>query len=414
MKSGIWVFFLGSALTVNAAVQNGGFESPVIGPTYSAFLAGENLGGWVVESGSVEIVGPYWQSAEGSQSLDLSGIWEWAGTIYQDIATIPGQTYKIRFAFAGNPEDQAIKDAKVFWNDSELATLTVDTAGRSLQSMGWTYYTYDVTANSTVSRLKFQSLTLNFLGPVIDDVSVTPNTPAASLQDGSFESPNVGGGYQPVLAGGNIGAWFVESGSVEIVGTYWQAAAGNQSLDLSGVWDLAGTIYQDIPTTPGQKYTLRFAFAGNPEDQAIKEAKVFWNDSELAKLTVDTAGRSLTDMGWTYYTYEVTATASTSRLKFQSLTLNFLGPVIDDVSLTPASSSALAVDLVVRIKVSGTPGARYRIDYSSRLQNAEWYPLETVTIPPSGQILVFDTDGIHGRQRNYRAVELPEENAVRR
>jgi choice-of-anchor C domain-containing protein len=414
MKSGVLVFLLGTALTADAAVSNGGFESPVIGPTYRAFLAGENIGGWVVESGSVEIVGPYWQSAEGSQSLDLSGIWEWAGTIYQDVATVPGQTYKIRFAFAGNPEDQAIKDAKVFWNDTELAQLTVDTAGRSLQNMGWTYYEYEVTANSTVSRLKFQSLTLNFLGPVIDDVSVAPNAPfPVRLQDGSFESPDVGGGYSAVFAGQNIGAWVVESGSVEIVGTYWQAAAGNQSLDLSGIWDFAGTIYQDIATIPGQKYTLRFAFTGNPEDQAVKEAKVFWNDSELAKLAVDTAGRSLTDMGWTYYNYDVTATGTTSRLKFQSLTLNFLGPVIDDVSLAPASSAALAVDLVVRIKVSGTPGSRYRVDYSARLQNSEWYPLETITIPPSGEILVFDADGIHGRQRNYRAVLLPEEGLRR-
>src|SRR5688572_13255876 len=238
MKGGVLALLLGSVLTANAAVSNGGFESPVIGPTYRPFLAGENIGGWVVESGSVEIVGPYWQSAEGSQSLDLSGIWEWAGTLYQDIATIPGQTYKIRFAFAGNPEDQAVKNAKVFWDDTDLATLTVDTAGRSLENMGWTYYTYEVTAASTVSRLKFQSLTLNFLGPVIDDVSVTPNAPTpAGLQNGSFESPNIGGGYHPVFAGQNIGAWTVENGSVEIVGTYWQAAAGNQSLDLSGVGD---------------------------------------------------------------------------------------------------------------------------------------------------------------------------------
>lgn len=389
-------------------LSNGSFENPVIGPTYSAFLTGENLGGWIVESGSVEIVGPYWQSAHGQQSLDLSGLWDWAGTIYQDIATVPGTTYKIRFAFAGNPEDQAVKDAKIFWNDTELATLTVDTAGRSLTEMGWTYYTYEVTATGTTSRLKFQSLTLNFLGPVIDDVSVTPTTSPKALANGSFEEPVIGVPYQAFGAGENLGGWIIESGTVEIIRNYWPAAEGSQSVDLSGLFDLAGTIYQDIGTVPGQHYTLRFAFAGNPEDQAVKEAKVFWNETELAKLTVDTAGRSLTDMGWTYYTYNVVATGPTSRLKFQSLTLNFLGPVIDDVSLTPVATAALSVDLVVRIKVSGTPGDRFRIDYSSRMNNPEWHPLETVTIPPSGEILVFDTDGLHGRQRNYRAVQISE------
>jgi choice-of-anchor C domain-containing protein len=401
-----WGLVLACALSVEAAISNGGFESPGVGPSYRAFLAGENIGGWVVESGSVEIVGTYWQAAEGNQSLDLSGIWDWAGTIYQDVPTVPGQVYKIRFALAGNPEDQAIKDAKVFWNDTELAKLTVDTAGRSFTNMGWTYYDYEVTATGTSGRLKFQSLTLNFLGPVIDDVSVTGAAPPQGLRDGSFEQPSVGGGYQPFLAGQNIGAWVIENGSVEIVGTYWQAAAGSQSLDLSGIWDLAGTIYQDVETVPGRTYKLRFAFAGNPEDQAIKEAKVFWNDTELAKLTVDTAGRSLAEMGWKYYSYDVVATGTVSRIKFQSLTLNFLGPVIDDVSLTSPVAATLSAEPVMRIRVTGNPGDRYRIDYSNRINNPEWYELQTITLPPSGETFVFDGDGIRGNQRTYRAVLL--------
>jgi choice-of-anchor C domain-containing protein len=398
-----WGLFLACALSADAALSNGGFESPGAGSTYRAFLAGENIGGWVVESGSVEIVGTYWQAAEGNQSLDLSGLWDWAGTIYQDIPTVPGQVYKIRFALAGNPEDQAIKDAKVFWNDIELAKLTVDTAGRSFTDMGWTYYNYEVTASGTSGRLKFQSLTLNFLGPVIDDVSVTGVSPPQGLRDGSFEEPSVGGRYQAFLAGQNIGAWVIESGSVEIVGTYWQAAAGSQSLDLSGIWDWAGTIYQDVETIPGRSYQLRFAFAGNPEDQAVKEAKVFWNETELEKLTVDTAGRSLADMGWKYYSYDLVATSTVSRIKFQSLTLNFLGPVIDDVTLSSVVPATLTAEPIMRIRVTGNPGDRFRIDYSNRINNPEWFELETVTLPLSGEAFVFDSDGIRGHQRTYRA-----------
>lgn len=404
MCKGVWALVLASAFPAQAAVSNGGFEQPGAGSLYRAFLAGENIGGWIVESGSVEIVGTYWNAAEGNQSLDLSGLWDWAGTIYQDIPTVPGQVYKIRFAFAGNPEDQAVKDAKVFWNDTELAKLTVDTAGRSFTDMGWTYYDYEVTATGTSGRLKFQSLTLNFLGPVIDDVSITGLAPAQGLQNASFEEPGIGGSYQAYLAGQNIGGWVVESGSVELVGTYWQAAAGSQSLDLSGIGDLAGTLYQDVETVPGRTYKLRFAFAGNPEDQAIKEAKVFWNDAELAQLTVDTAGRSLSDMGWKYYSYDVVATGTTSRVKFQSLTLNFLGPVIDDVSLTPVFAATLSAEPVMRVRVSGNPGDRYRIEYSNRINNPDWYALETVTIPANGEIFVFDADGIRGNQRTYRAV----------
>jgi choice-of-anchor C domain-containing protein len=409
MKFGLWCLLVGSLFTAKGAVSNGSFEEPAISIPYQVFSAGESIGGWVVESGTIEIVGPYWQAAAGRQSVDLSGIWDLVGTIYQDIPTIPGQEYTVRFAFAGNPEDGATKQMKVFWNASEIADLTVDTAGRSLADMGWSYYTYKVTATSTSSRLAFQSLTLNFLGPVIDDVSVTPVASAALLANGSFETPVIGPRYQAFLAGENIGGWIVESGSVEIVGPYWQSAEGNQGLDLSGIFEMAGTIYQDINTVPGQTYKIRFAFAGNPEDQAIKEAKVFWNETELAKLTVDTAGRSLADMGWTYYTYAVTATGATSRLKFQSLTLNFLGPAIDDVSVTRIVPSTLSADLVVRIRVTGIPGDRYRIEYSSRASEPEWHEFATVTLPESGEITVFDEEGIRGRQRTYRAINLTTE-----
>src|SRR6185503_15958707 len=96
-----------------------------------------------------------------------------------------------------------------------------------------------------------------------------------------------------------------------------------------------------------------------------KRMKVFWNDGELADLTVNTAGRSFTDMGWQYYSYTVTAEGTTSRLKFQSLTFNFLGPVIDDVSVRPFTASALELELFPGVTVRGTPGAVYRIEHSA-------------------------------------------------
>jgi hypothetical protein len=65
--------------------------------------------------------------------------------------------------------------------------------------------------------------------------------------------------------------------------------------------------------------------------------------------------------------------------------------------------STLTADLVVRIKVSGTPGDRYRIDYSPRVNNPDWQELTTVTIPTSGEIIIFDEDGLQGRQRTYRS-----------
>src|SRR5438045_54262 len=100
-----------------AAINNGSFEALPIGVPYQVFGAWQDLGGgWIVESGTVEIVRDYWPAAEGHQSIDLSGIFEEIGTIYQDIPTVAGKTYKVRFGFAGNPEDQGEDERRmVVW-----------------------------------------------------------------------------------------------------------------------------------------------------------------------------------------------------------------------------------------------------------------------------------------------------------
>jgi choice-of-anchor C domain-containing protein len=161
----------------NASAQNlivnGSFEEPGGVETWLVFGAGPGLPGWTVESGTVEIVGTYWQAAEGSQSLDLNGIYEEIGTIYQDVPTLAGQRYKVRFAYAGNVGcGPTIKTTRVTWDGQELDTVSFDTTGHSVTNMGWTYYEFEVTASSLTGRLAFRSLTSSFCGPAIDDVSV--------------------------------------------------------------------------------------------------------------------------------------------------------------------------------------------------------------------------------------------------
>ncbi|MDD5139888.1 MAG: immunoglobulin domain-containing protein [Verrucomicrobiales bacterium] len=158
---------------------NGSFENPPGINPYAVFNTGTSLLGWVVENGTVEIVGTYWQSAEGAQSLDLNGIFEQIGTIYQDFATTPGQTYKVRFAYAGNPECglPTLKTANVFWDSQTLTNLSFDTTGHTLTNMGWIYYEQIVTATSSNSRIRFQATSPTFCGLTLDDVSVTPTAP---------------------------------------------------------------------------------------------------------------------------------------------------------------------------------------------------------------------------------------------
>ena len=165
--------------TNTSLVVNGGFENPPGIYPYQVFDSGTSVPGWVVESGTVEITaGTYWQAAEGAQSLDLNGIFEQIGTIYQDVATTPGQSYKVRFAYAGNPEcgSPTLKTANAFWNSQMLTNLSFDITGHTTTNMGWLYYEQSVTATSTNSRLRFQATSSSFCGLTLDDVSVTPTS----------------------------------------------------------------------------------------------------------------------------------------------------------------------------------------------------------------------------------------------
>jgi|GEM_PF-1135958 len=157
---------------------NGGFENPPGIYPYQVFSTEVAMPGWVVESGTVEINGTYWQAAEGTQSLDMNGIFDEIGTIYQDVPTVPGQNYKVRFAYAGNPECESptLKTANAYWNGMLLANLSFDITGHSKTNMGWIYYEQVVTATSTNTRIRFQATSPTFCGLTLDDVSVTPTT----------------------------------------------------------------------------------------------------------------------------------------------------------------------------------------------------------------------------------------------
>lgn len=155
-------------------LSNGDFECPAIAGSYQAFAAKQTLCGWLVEAESVDLVGNLWAAASGKQSIDLSGT-PGKGTLVLEVPTVPGQSYRIRFALAGNFQgDPAKKQMAVAWENRDLATLTFDTTGRSASAMGWEYHEYTVTASGSTARLAFRSLTDGAFGAVIDDVSVVP------------------------------------------------------------------------------------------------------------------------------------------------------------------------------------------------------------------------------------------------
>ncbi len=153
-------------------VVNGDFETPFVSASFVSYSAVRTFGGWTLESGGLDHIGSLWQPASVRQSLDLNSCSP--ATIYQDLATIPGRSYLLRFALAGNTAGgPSIKQMEAWWGADKVDTLSFSVAGRTPSQMGWRYNEYTVTAPSDSIRLKFKSVIGGCYGPALDDVSVT-------------------------------------------------------------------------------------------------------------------------------------------------------------------------------------------------------------------------------------------------
>ncbi len=190
--------------TVNL-VANGGFEQPVL--TTSGFVTygtGGALTGWTIDSGSIDHIKSYWPPFEGTQSIDLDG--NTPGSISQTIATVPGQAYKISFAYSTNP-DRPSGDAAmdVLWDGSTV--LHVSHPKGSFTNMNWTPGSATVVATETSTTLRFASTdtTGGAWGIALDDVSVAPaDAPPPLVTNLSVTGPSSANAGAAVVPLGNI------------------------------------------------------------------------------------------------------------------------------------------------------------------------------------------------------------------
>ena len=166
-------------------IQNGSFETATVNPnpgtSYITLGVGSTvITGWTVSQATIDYIGTYWQASEGSRNLDLSGLN--AGGIQQTFNTTVGDTYRVTFDLAGNPNaSPIIKDRRVSAG-GRSADFSFNTTGKSNSNMGWLSKSWDFTANSTTTTLEFIDLTNSFLtnsfaGPALDNVSVIALSP---------------------------------------------------------------------------------------------------------------------------------------------------------------------------------------------------------------------------------------------
>jgi choice-of-anchor C domain-containing protein len=182
------------------------------------------------------------------------------------------------------------------------------------------------------------SLTLALVGPGI----------AASLAtNGSFEAGTNPGGAVQLSSGDSttITSWTVSAGTVDYVGTYWQAADGVRSIDLSGAGP--GALSQTLATTVGATYTVTFSMAGNPAGGPGMKTMTAGVGASPATFSYEIPvvnPPTLADMRWVTKSFTFTAAAATTTLTFTSTTSGAFGPALDNVKveLNAASVKAFA------------------------------------------------------------------------
>jgi choice-of-anchor C domain-containing protein len=156
---------------------------------------------------------------------------------------------------------------------------------------------------------------------------------AALVVNGSFEDGPVPGGFSTFGTGSTaISGWTVTGGSIDYIGTYWNASDGIRSLDLSG--NEAGTIAQMIPTVAGTRYTVSFDYSSNPDQGYAKSMLVGFGSATPVSFTFSTPIQR--PLVWLTGTATFVATGSSTQLSFQSSTPGPWGIALDNVAVNGA------------------------------------------------------------------------------
>jgi len=175
---------------------------------------------------------------------------------------------------------------------------------------------------------------------------------AALINNGSFETHDNTldpvNQFKPLTSGSTaITNWTVGAGGIDYIGTYWNAANGSYSLDLTRTDP--GSISQTFGTTSGTTYWISFDFSGNPALGArtvSMDVTVDGNNNLYSANyqynTPEGSGPPYT-ITWTTYSFQFTADSGSSTLTFTSKTGDRCGPALDNVQggVIPLPASVL-------------------------------------------------------------------------
>ncbi len=163
--------------------------------------------------------------------------------------------------------------------------------------------------------------------------------------NGSFENGTDPGSFTTVNAGDSttITGWTVNSGSVDYIGSYWQASDGSRSIDLDG--NAQGSISQVLTTVSGDTYTVTFDLSGNPDGApTVKTVQVGATGGTPQNFTYNTVANGTThsNMAYKNQSYTFTANSASTTLTFASQDAGSYGAVLDNVVVADTTQACNA------------------------------------------------------------------------
>lgn len=168
-------------------ITNGSFEDGTYSsndPFITLNQGSTAITGWTVKSGSIDWINTYWNASDGSKSLDLAGYYQ-HGLISTTFNATVGQTYRVQFDMAGNP-DQPYAKSLVSVSTGDLPPsshiFTFDQGTNNKNNMGWETKYFDFVAqapganpgDSIAVTLMFGDVTGQLINGV-PDLSLDPN-----------------------------------------------------------------------------------------------------------------------------------------------------------------------------------------------------------------------------------------------
>jgi len=182
-----------------------------------------------------------------------------------------------------------------------------------------------------------------------------------NLNEDRTSEPYVSGAfdtYNSTFSG--ITGWDVTNGSVDHVGSLWEADDGSQSVDLVGA-GFDGAISQTVSgLIAGGLYRLSWAESGNPGlPQNARSMGITVGSMPTVFNTIDITGNSEADMNWVVRSLEFRAESADVTITFSSGTGDQAkGAALDNVTLAPVPLPAAG--LLMLAGLGGIAGLRRR------------------------------------------------------